>query len=117
MHKERDVVGILSILCDIYIQNLTGTKVDPHLEQLWILTSTLFLHPEKGMSNHNFGDTIYDQVLAAQSQCGTFAFGENYQKKCSRLMVSPISKTNFLTINPRKMIMTNWQGKLCVPAS
>ena len=41
MHKERDVVGLLSILCDICVQNLTGTKVDPYLEQLRILTSTL----------------------------------------------------------------------------
>ena len=70
MHKERDVVGLLSTLCDICIQNLTGTKVDPHLEQLWILTSTLSCALKKGVFSHNFGDGIYDQILAAQSQCG-----------------------------------------------
>ena len=41
------------------------------------------VHPpkKKSVSNHDFGDAIYDQVLAAQSQCGTFAFGENYHMK------------------------------------
>ena len=31
VHKERDVVGLLSILCSICVQNLTGFKVDPYL--------------------------------------------------------------------------------------
>ena len=81
MHKERDVVGLLSILCDICVQHLIGTKVDPYSEQLRILTSTLSCAQKTSVSNHDYGDAIYDQVLAAQSQCGTFAFGENYHKK------------------------------------
>ena len=81
MHKERDVVVLLTTLRDICIQHLVGTKVDPLLEQIRMLTSTLSYVQKKNLSNHDFGDAIYDQVLAAQSQCGTFAFGENYHLK------------------------------------
>ena len=41
VHKERAIVVLLSILCSICVQNLTGSKVDPYLEKLKILTSTL----------------------------------------------------------------------------
>ena len=67
VHKERDVVGLLSILRSICVQNLTGSKVDPYLEQLKILQSILSHVQTKGISNHDFGDAIHDQVLAAQS--------------------------------------------------
>ena len=40
-----------------------------------------FLCPEKEHINHNFGEIVHDQVFAAQSQCGSFAFGENYHVK------------------------------------
>ena len=36
---------------------------------------------KKGISNHNFGDAIHDQVFAAKSQFRTLAFGENYHIK------------------------------------
>ena len=81
MHKERDVVVLLTTLRDISVQHLVGTKVDPLLEQLRMLTSTLSCVQKLNTSNHNFGDAIYDQVLAAQSQCGIFTFGENYHLK------------------------------------
>ena len=81
MHKERDVVGLLSTFRDICVQHLTGTKVDPYLEQLRILTSTLCCVQKTNTSNHDYGDAIYDQVLAPQSQCGTFAFGKKYHLK------------------------------------
>ena len=81
MHKDKDVVVLLTTLRDICIQHLAGTKVDPLIEQLRMLTSTLSYVQMKNISNHDFGDAIYDQVLAAQSQCGTFAFGENYHLK------------------------------------
>ena len=81
VHKSRDVVGLLSILRSICVQNLTGSKVDPYLEHLKLLSFTLSYAPEKGVFNHNFGDAVLDQVSAAQSQCGTFAFGEKYHIK------------------------------------
>ena len=83
VHKERDVLGLLFILHLICVQNLTGTRVDLYLEQLKILSSTLFYVQTKGISNHNFDDAIHDQVLAAQSQCGVFTFGENY---CAKIL-------------------------------
>ena len=60
MHKESDVVGLLSILRDICVQHLTGTKVDLNSEQLRILTSTFSCAQKKSVSNHHFGDAIYD---------------------------------------------------------
>ena len=65
IHKERDVVGLLSILRDICVQNLTGTKVDPYSEQLRILTSTLSCAQKKSVSNHDFSDAVHDQIFAA----------------------------------------------------
>ena len=82
VHKNRDVVGLLSILCSICVQNLTGSKVDPYLEHLKILISTLSYAQKKGVSNHDFGDAVLDQVFAAQSQCGIFAFGKTITSKC-----------------------------------
>ena len=61
--------------------NLSRSKVDPYLEQMKILSTTLSHVQTKGMSYHDFGDAIYDQILAAQSQCGVFAFGDNYHAK------------------------------------
>ena len=55
--------------------------MDPYLEQFKILTSTLSYVQKKGVSNNDFDDAIHDQVLAAQSQCGAFAVGENYHTK------------------------------------
>ena len=81
VHKDRDVVDLLSILRSICVQNLTGSKVDPYSEHLKILTSTLSYTQKKGVSNNKFGDAVLDQVSAAQSQCGVFAFGENYHIK------------------------------------
>ena len=81
VQKNHDVVGLLSIFRSICVQNLTGSKVDPYLEHLKILTSTLSYAQKKGVSNHDFGDAVLDQISAAQSQCGTFAFGENYHIK------------------------------------
>ena len=79
VHKERNVVRILSILCLICVKNLSGSKVDLFMEQLKILPTTLSHVQTKAMFNHDFGDTIYDQVFATQSQCGVFTFGYNYQ--------------------------------------
>ena len=81
VHKERNVVSLLSILLSILVQKLTGSKVDPYLEQLKILSSTLSYVQKKGISYHDFGDAVRDQVFAAQSQCGAFAFGGNYHAK------------------------------------
>ena len=81
VHKDRDVVGLLSILRSICIQNLTGSKVDPYLKYLKIMTSTLSYAQKKGVSNHSFGGAVHDQGFAAQSQCGAFAFEENYHIK------------------------------------
>ena len=81
IHKERNAVGLLSVLRSICMQNLTRSNVDPYLEQLKILTSTLSYVQNKGISNHNFVDAVHDQVFAAQSQCGAFAFGENHHIK------------------------------------
>ena len=41
VQKNRNVVGLLSILRSICVQNLTGSNVDPYLEYFKILTSTL----------------------------------------------------------------------------
>ena len=41
VHKKGDVVGLLSVLFLICVQNLTRSKVDPYLEQLQVLSSTL----------------------------------------------------------------------------
>ena len=84
MHKDKDVVVLLTTLRDICIQRLAGTKVDPLTEQLRMLTSTLSHVQRKNISDHDFGDAIYDQVYATQSQCGVFAFGENYHLKVLR---------------------------------
>ena len=81
VNKERDVVGLLSILCSICLQNLTGSKVDPYLEQLKILSSTLSYVQKKGISNHNFSNAVHDQIFAVQSQCSAFVFKENYHVK------------------------------------
>ena len=62
VHKDCDVVGLLSILRSICVQNLTGSKVDPYLEQLKILTSTLS-YIKKGVYNHDFDDAVHDQIL------------------------------------------------------
>ena len=64
VNKERHVDGLLSILRLICVQNLTGSKVGPYLEQLKILSSTLSYAQNKGISNHNFCDAVHDQVLA-----------------------------------------------------
>ena len=66
IHLERDVVGLLSILYLICVQNLTGSKMGLYLAQLKILSSTLSYVQTKGIFNHDFGDTIHDQVLAAR---------------------------------------------------
>ena len=63
VHKDRDVVSLLSILRSVCVQNLTRSKVDPYLEHLKIITTTLSDAQKKGASNHNFGDTVHDQVL------------------------------------------------------
>ena len=63
------------------MQNLTGSKVDPYLEQLKIFSSTLSYVQKKGISNYDFGDAVHDQVFVAQSQCSAFAFKENYHAK------------------------------------
>ena len=81
VHKDRDVVGLLKILRSICVQNLMGSKVDPYPKHLQILTSTLSHTQKKGVSNNKFGDAVLDQVSAAQSQCGVFAFGESYHIK------------------------------------
>ena len=81
VYKDRDVGSLLSILRFICVQNLTGSKVDLYLEQLKILTSTLSYVQKEGISNPDFDDAVHDQVFAAQSQCGAFAFGENYHIK------------------------------------
>ena len=60
VHKESDVVGLLSILRLICVQNLTGSKVDLYLEQLKILSSTLSYAQSKCISNHDFGDAVHD---------------------------------------------------------
>mmetsp|Transcript_1852 Transcript_1852/g.2120 ORF Transcript_1852/g.2120 Transcript_1852/m.2120 type:complete len:158 (-) Transcript_1852:301-774(-) len=41
MNKERDVVGLLSILLIVCVKNLSESKVDPHLDALQIISSTL----------------------------------------------------------------------------
>ena len=81
VHKKRDVVGLLSILRSICVRNLSRSKLDPYLEQLKILSTTLSHVQIKGISNHNFGDAVYDQVNATQRQCGVFAFSDNYHAK------------------------------------
>ena len=81
VHRESDVVCLLSILHLICVQNLTGSKVNPYLEQLKILSSTLSYGQTKGISNHDFDEAVHDQVLAAQSQCGAFVFGDNCHAK------------------------------------
>ena len=65
VHKERDVVSLNFIIRSICVQKITGSKVDPYLKQLKILTSTLSYVQKKGKSNHNFGDAVHDQVIAA----------------------------------------------------
>ena len=65
--KDHDVVGLLSILYLICVKNLSGSKVDLYFEQLKILFTTLSYAQTKGISNHNFGDAVYDQVLATLS--------------------------------------------------
>ena len=52
-----------------------------YLEQLKMISTTLSYAQTKGISNHVFGDAVYDQVLATQSQCGVFAFRENHHAK------------------------------------
>ena len=81
VQNDCDVVGLLKILRSICVQNLTGSKVDPYSEHLKILSSTLSYAQKKGESNNEFGDAVIDQVSAAQSQCGVFAFGESYHIK------------------------------------
>ena len=51
------------------------------MEHLKLFTSTLSYTQEKGVPNNKFGDNLFDQVSAAQSQCGVFPFGENYHIK------------------------------------
>ena len=80
VHKERDVV-LLSILWSICIKNLFRSKVNLYLEQLKIFSTTLFHVQIKGISNHDFGDAIHNQVFTTQSRCGVFAFGDNYHAK------------------------------------
>ena len=67
--------------------------------------------------SHNFGDAVHNQVFAAQSQCGAFAFGENYHVKVVRNYGFFDLKDFFLLIKPRKINMIHWPGNLCVPAS
>ena len=46
-----------------------------------IISITLAHTKKQGISNSNFGDAVIDQVLATTSQCGVFAFRENYHVK------------------------------------
>ena len=68
VHKDCDVVGLLSILRSICVQNLMWSKVDPYSEHMKILTSTLSYTQKKGVSNNKFGDAVLDQVSAAQPE-------------------------------------------------
>ena len=81
VNKERDVVLRLSILLSVCVKNLSGRKVDPLYDDLQIVSSTLSSSQKQGISNSNFGDSVLDQVLAAMSQCGVFAFRERYHEK------------------------------------
>ena len=81
VHKDRNVVGLISILRLICGKNLPRSKVDPYLEQLKILSTTLSYAQTKGISIHDFGNAVYDQVLATLSQCSVFVFGDNYHTK------------------------------------
>ena len=60
IHKEQDVVVLLSILRLICIKNLSGSKMDPYLEQLTILSTTLSHTQRKGIANHDFGGAVVD---------------------------------------------------------
>lgn len=81
VQKYCYVVGLLPILRSICVKLLSRSKVDPNLEQLKLLSTTLSYALTKGISNQDLGDSVYDQVLATQSQCGVFVFGDNYDTK------------------------------------
>ena len=46
-----------------------------------IISTTLPYAQIKGISNHDFGNAVYDQVFATQSQCDAYVFGDNYHTK------------------------------------
>ena len=52
VQRDQDVVGLLKFLQSIYVQNLTGSKVDPFCKHLKILVSTLSNAQKKGESNN-----------------------------------------------------------------
>ena len=60
---------------------LAGSKVDPYLEQLKLLSTTLSYSQTKGKYNQDLCDTVYVQILATQRQYGVFVFGDNYHPK------------------------------------
>ena len=55
--------------------------MDPYLEQLKIVCTALSYAQTKDISNHNFAGAVYNQVLATQSQCGVFVFGDHCHSK------------------------------------
>ena len=69
-HNERDVVSLLSIFRSICLQNLTGSKVNPYLKQLKILSSTLSYVKTKGISNHDFCDAVHTRSFLPRINAG-----------------------------------------------
>ena len=98
-------------------ENLTGSKVDPFCEHLKIQLSTLSYAQKKGKSNNEFGDGLMDQVSAAQSQCGIFAFGEHYHIKVLSVNASPTSQSTSFSPKKRKKSMMNWPDSSYVRGS
>lgn len=55
--------------------------MDPLYDGLQIILSNLSYNQKSGVSNSDFRDTVYDQVITATHQCEIFAFEEHYYKK------------------------------------
>ena len=117
VHKDHDVLGQLSILRLICINNLSGAKVDLYLEQLQIFLQPCPIPKIRAHLIIIFGDTVYNQVLATQPQCGAFIFGDNYHT----LVLSDNGKHSlkiiFLLIKQRRIIMIKRHESLLLPSS
>ena len=117
VHKERDVVGLLSILRSICVQNLTRSKVDLYLKQLKILSSTLSYVQKRAYLITILVTPYMTRFLLARVNSAHWYLEKTITSKRCVMIVSPTSNIIFLLTKAQKISMIYWQAISCVPAS
>ena len=81
VHKEQDIVGLLSIHLSVRVKNLSGSKVDPHLDACTIFSSTLSYAQKKG--------TYPIMILVMSSLTKSLLLRVNLAYPCSERTIIP----------------------------